>query len=163
MNINGAVPQYGVFSWQPISLLALFISFVLHYLGVLVLSSNSPQHLLVRVAELFKMRTLGSVLLLLQCLSSVLAAPAPSRFSVVQERVPVRYPRNGPDALKRAYLKYGYALPKYLERRGEQGSVANQPYSYGDGYIDDEYLSAIYIGTPPQKLLVDLDTGSADR
>ncbi|MCJ1419143.1 Type I transmembrane sorting receptor [Xylographa parallela] len=108
------------------------------------------------------MRTVGSVLLLLQCLSSVLAAPAPSRFSVVQERVPVRYPRNGPDALKRAYLKYGYALPKYLERRGEQGSVANQPYSYGDGYIDDEYLSAIYIGTPPQKLLVDLDTGSAD-
>ncbi|MCJ1400756.1 Type I transmembrane sorting receptor [Xylographa trunciseda] len=82
---------------------------------------------------------------------------------IVQERVPARIiPRNGPEPLKRAYLKYGDALPKHLERRGQQGIVAHQPYFYGDGYPDDKYLSAIHIGTPPQKLSVDLDTGSAD-
>ena len=162
VDINGALAQDGVSKWQYINSLALFLSFGLQYLGVPILPSSLPQHLPVTVAESLKMRTISSALLLLHSLSSASAAPGSSYFSIVQERVPARYPRNGPDALKRAYLKYGFALPKHLERRGQQGSVANQPYSYGDGYIDDEYLSAIYIGTPPQKLLVDLDTGSAD-
>ena len=90
------------------------------------------------------------------------AVPLQSDFSVVQESVPARVPRDGVEALSRAYTKYGLEAPSHLTRRGQHGSVSNQPYSYGDGYIDDEYLSAIYIGTPPQKLLVDLDTGSAD-
>ena len=99
---------------------------------------------------------------MLQCLSSLLAVPGSSTFSIVQERVPARIPRNSPEVLKRAYLKYGIALTKHLERRGRKGSVANQPYSYGDGYINDEYRSSTSIGTPPEELLIDLDTGSPD-
>ena len=110
----------------------------------------------------FKMRPSILLLLPLACVAPVWAVPLQFDFSIVQERVPTRVPRNGAEALRRAYAKHGAAAPTSLIRRGQHGSVSNQPYSYGDGFIDDEYLSAIYIGTPPQKLLVDLDTGSAD-
>ncbi|MCJ1248914.1 Type I transmembrane sorting receptor [Trapelia coarctata] len=108
------------------------------------------------------MRSSALLLLPFAWITSVWAVSLQSDFSIVQERVPARVPRNGAEALRRAYAKYGAEAPTSLTRRGQHGSVSNRPYSYGDGFIDDEYLSAIYIGTPPQKLLVDLDTGSAD-
>jgi len=105
-----------------------------------------------------------SVLLVvpLACVARVCAVPLQSDLSIVQERAPARVPGNVAEALRRAYAKYGGEAPISLTRRGQLGSVSNQPYSYGDHLFDDEYLSAICIGTPPQKLSIDLDTGSAD-
>jgi hypothetical protein len=93
----------------------------------------------------------------------VLAASFGSEFSILQVGVPAKIPRNGPEALQKAYARYCVGDPDYLTRRGQQGTVTNQPYDDGfDDYTDDEYLSPISIGTPPQALLVDLDTGSSD-
>ena len=78
--------------------------------------------------------------------------------------------KNGPLTLARVYQKYRRAIPEPLARalsaadtaklhkRGnETGSVSAKPEQW-----DTEYLTPVSVGTPPQKLNVQIDTGSAD-
>ncbi|MCJ1312653.1 Type I transmembrane sorting receptor [Agyrium rufum] len=96
-------------------------------------------------------------------------APRAADFTLAQEKATIPISRRGPQALKRAYAKYGAPIPAHLTRRdqqhsSEQGSVSNQPYNFQgvDDYPDDEYLTVISIGTPPQNIKIDPDTGSSD-
>ncbi|OHF01651.1 endothiapepsin [Colletotrichum orchidophilum] len=103
--------------------------------------------------------------------SSVAALPANAKqergFSVEQVKNP-RYVRSGPLALAKAYRKYKAPLPADLAAvvrnitsgglvERATGSVAANPQDY-----DVEYLSPVQIGTPPQTLNLDFDTGSSD-
>ncbi|KAJ3491557.1 hypothetical protein NLG97_g5570 [Lecanicillium saksenae] len=80
---------------------------------------------------------------------------------------------NGPLALAKAYAKYGTPVPEGVaksaakaaaaiaharEKRQNQGSVTAFPVPE----YDREYLAEVEIGTPPQKLYLDFDTGSSD-
>lgn len=103
--------------------------------------------------------------LTLLSITLALKYPSGSVFSIIQERTQINISRDGRGApRRRAYAKYGILPPKSLIRRIQTGSVTVEPYAVDDGanFIEDEYLSPIYIGTPPQKLMVYMDTGSAD-
>ncbi|KAK0657980.1 aspartic peptidase domain-containing protein [Cercophora newfieldiana] len=71
--------------------------------------------------------------------------------------------RNGPLALARIYRKHGVPLPEHVRnavaamQRLDSGGALLTPQG-----TDVEYLFPVLIGTPPQKLNVDIDTGSAD-
>jgi aspergillopepsin I len=83
-------------------------------------------------------------------------------FSVHQVRN-ARHVRSGPMAMAKAYHKYGKALPADLAAavarisKRATGSEAANPVKY-----DIEYLTPVSIGTPPQVLNLDFDTGSSD-
>lgn len=89
-------------------------------------------------------------------------------FSIEQIRNP-QFVRNGPLALAKAYAKFGAPVPADLQAavskikaeygvsKRTTGSVTNTPEQY-----DSEYLSPVSIGTPPQVLNLDFDTGSSD-
>lgn len=90
-------------------------------------------------------------------------------FSVEQVRNTAFKRRYGPLALAKAYIKYGAEVPSDvqgavarifdelgLEKR-VTGSVEAVPVEY-----DTEYLCPVEIGTPPQLLMIDFDTGSSD-
>lgn len=79
---------------------------------------------------------------------------------------------SGPLALAKAYNKYNVPLPDSLasavaritkelgltKRQGTGSDPASPPKGAGDL----EYLAEVDIGTPPQKLYLDFDTGSSD-
>jgi len=91
--------------------------------------------------------------------------PNPRTASLTQVRNP-NFRRHGPLALAKIYRKYGVPLPEDLRlvlaamkshHRRDTGSVVATPESN-----DLEYLLPVFIGTPPQQLNIDMDTGSSD-
>ncbi|KAM0334967.1 hypothetical protein ACHAQA_000001 [Verticillium albo-atrum] len=88
-------------------------------------------------------------------------------FAVDAVHVP-GFHRNGPLALARTYQKFGKALPVDVAAAAANatavrlskrttGSAVTVPEDF-----DSEYLTAVQIGTPPQTLKLDFDTGSSD-
>lgn len=112
------------------------------------------------------MQTFGAFIVSLFMGSGLVAAfpTAPSgKFSVTASHNSNFRP-HGPLALAKAYQKFNKPLPEDLAsaiqglgKRAGTGSVTNVPQQY-----DSEYLAAVQIGTPPQTLNLDFDTGSSD-
>ncbi|KID80703.1 Endothiapepsin [Metarhizium brunneum] len=80
---------------------------------------------------------------------------------------------NGPLALAKAYNKYNVPLPTELSSlvsrieedlglQKRQDGTGSDPAKPPPGVGDLEYLAEVDIGTPPQKLYLDFDTGSSD-
>lgn len=129
------------------------------------------------------MQTFGAYLVALLAASAELASGLPQRMDTIKSRggqtlsVPVRRntvsKKHPAVALAKVYAKYGKEMPTRLKtivkahragvgmattkRSTTEGSVSNAPEQY-----DTEYISKIQIGTPPQTLPMDFDTGSSD-
>ena len=130
------------------------------------------------------MQTFGAYLVALLATSAELASGLPQRMDTVRSRggqtlsVPVKrntvYKKHPAVAMAKVYAKYGKEMPTRLrtivsnhragvgmasttKRSTTEGSVSTTPEQY-----DTEYLANIQIGTPPQTLPMDFDTGSSD-
>ncbi|KAK3372947.1 aspartic-type endopeptidase-like protein, partial [Lasiosphaeria ovina] len=95
------------------------------------------------------------------------------RVTLHQVRNP-SYRFNGALSVYKTYLKFGKTAPDYLvkavakiqdsrlaeavRRRGDTGSAAAIPIDE----FDIAYVTPVTVGTPPQKLNLDIDTGSSD-
>lgn len=111
-------------------------------------------------------------------LSGILASPishpplntvTERRFSVEQVRNAQFAGRHGPLALAKAYIKYGVPIPHDLSfavaglrislglDKRAAGTVSATPTMF-----DIEYLCPVSIGTPPQAMNMNFDTGSSD-
>lgn len=80
------------------------------------------------------------------------------KFSWVQTAVSRTKGRNGASALRKAYMKYGAAVPTHVAdavAAGVTGSAITTPEA-----DDLEYLTPVQVGN--QTLNLDIDTGSAD-
>ncbi|CAJ2502184.1 Uu.00g095780.m01.CDS01 [Anthostomella pinea] len=87
-------------------------------------------------------------------------------FSLPQVRNP-GFKKHGPAQLAKTYVKYGASLPDGLARtmatfngrfdKRDSGSARASPEQY-----DIQYLTPVEIGTPPQTLNLDVDSGSSD-
>lgn len=95
------------------------------------------------------------------------------RATIKQARNPHHRYLNGARSIYRTYLKYGVPVPDYLlkavietdklngvveEAKRDTGSAPAVPIDV----IDIAYVTPVTIGTPPQTLNLDLDTGSSD-
>lgn len=132
------------------------------------------------------MQTFGAYLVAVLAASAELASALPQRMDMPRVRsrggqtlsVPVKrtqvYKKHPAVAMAKVYAKYGKEMPTRLKtivknhragvgmasstKRSEtEGSVSTSPEQY-----DTEYLANIQIGTPPQTLPMDFDTGSSD-
>ncbi|KAI0101732.1 secreted aspartic proteinase precursor [Nemania sp. FL0031] len=99
--------------------------------------------------------------------ASPFAQPVPKSFTVPQVANP-KFIANGPAQLAKTYRKYGIPLPPGLARTmadykaahmlaRSTGSVVATPEAN-----DIAYLTTVQIGTPPQALNLDFDSGSSD-
>lgn len=131
------------------------------------------------------MQTFGAYLVALLAASAEVASGLPQPMDRVRSRggqtlsVPVKrntvYKKHPAVAMAKVYAKYGKEMPTRLKtlvsnhragvgmapttgKRSEtEGSVSTSPEEQ-----DTEYLANIQIGTPPQTLPMDFDTGSSD-
>ena len=107
----------------------------------------------------------------LAAIGPTVASPTPigharsddGHFSIAQVHNP-KFVRHGPFALYKALRKYGAPIPDELSASVQRmvskratGSAVATPELY-----DTEFLTPVSIGTPPQNLNVDIDTGSGD-
>lgn len=98
-------------------------------------------------------------------------------FSLHQVKNDLYHGESGPGALINAYAKYGKTLPPALRkamelnpqldllfknRMGQAGDTIASVPNYPAPYYDSQYVVPVEMGTPPQKLFLNLDTGSAD-
>ncbi|KAK4120375.1 Asp-domain-containing protein [Parathielavia appendiculata] len=99
------------------------------------------------------------------------------RVTFKQARHPTGHHFNGARSVYRTYLKYAVPVPEDLvravahtdalnsaaeedkRRRGATGSAPAVPI---DERFDIAYVTPVTIGTPPQTLMLDFDTGSSD-
>lgn len=89
-----------------------------------------------------------------------------NHFSVTQVKN-TKFTKNGPLALAKVYKKYGVALPADLAATVDKIKETNVRRAEGDATTtptdgDSEWLTPVSIGTPPQTLNLDFDTGSSD-
>lgn len=92
--------------------------------------------------------------------------PRGNRYSIAQVKN-TKYTKSGPLALAKVYRKYGVRLPTDLAAAVTKVKAANTRRDEGNATTtpadnDSEWLTPVSIGTPPQVLNLDFDTGSSD-
>lgn len=127
------------------------------------------------------MQTFGAFLASLAVAGNLAAAlPAASQSQTISINAVhnKNFKPNGPLALAKAYNKYNVQMPSELaslvssiekdfglQRRQGNGTgtgTGSDPTKPPPGVGDLEYLAEVDIGSPPQKLYLDFDTGSSD-